>query len=118
MNFLPALLRFLHQNPPGTTIMPTHHDHFDAYKQVVLSLPSNRYLAEHVCMDRVRTAPSINASRRALAKVAHFDMAFVVEDLGLYQSEGGISGTSLFFYLLDFILNLIYFLSRSSCCSG
>ena len=42
-NFLPALLRFLHQNLPGTTITPTHHDRFDTYKQVVLSLPSNQY---------------------------------------------------------------------------
>ena len=101
------------------TITPTHHDHFDTYKQVVLSLPSNQYLAEHVCMDRVRTAPSANASGQALAKVAHFDTAFIVEDLGLYQSEGGsISGTFLFFYLLDFTLNLIYFISRSLCCSG
>ena len=108
-NFLPALLRFLHQNPPGTTITPTHCDHFETYKQVVLSLPSNRYLAECV---------SVNTSGQALAKAAHFDTAFIVEDLGLYQSEGGISGTFLFFYLSDFTLNLIYFISRSSCCSG
>ena len=53
-------------------------------------------------MDRVRTAPSVNASRQALAKAAHFDTVFIVEDLGLYQSEGGISGMFLFFLSIRF----------------
>ena len=67
-------------------------DSFNAYKQIVLSLPSNRYLGERILMDRVRTAPSVNASGRALEKAAHFDTAFVAEDLALYKTEGGISG--------------------------
>jgi hypothetical protein len=96
-NFIPAFTNFLRRNLPGITITPTFRDRFDAYKQVVISLPSNRYLGERVFMDRVRTAPSVNASGRALAKVAHFDTAFVVEDLPLYNSEGGLSGECFFF---------------------
>jgi hypothetical protein len=97
INFLPALSTFLRHNLPDTTIIPGDHDRFDAYKQIVISIPSNRYLSEHIRTDRVRTTPSVNASGRALAKAAHFDTAFVVEDLPLYKSEGGISG--IFFFL-------------------
>ena len=98
-NFLPALSKFLCQNSPGTTITPTYCDHFDAYKQVVISLPSTQFLAEHILMDRVRTACSVtwNASGWALVKAAHLDMVFMVENLALYQSEGGISGMFLFY---------------------
>ena len=97
-NFLPALSAFLRQNLPGTTITPSYHDRFDAYKQIVLSLPSNRYLGERILMDRVRTSPSVNPSGRALAKPAHFDTAFIVEDLPLYKTEGGLSG-NIFLYI-------------------
>ena len=91
-NFLLALSAFLRLHFPRTTLTPNYRDSFDAYKQIMLSLPSNRYLGERILMDRVRTAPSVNASRRALEKAAHFDMAFVAEDLALYKTEGGISG--------------------------
>ena len=88
-NFLPT---FLCHNLSGTTITPGYHNHFDAYNQIIISLPCNQYLGDHILMDRVRTLPSINASGQALAKAAHFDTAFVAEDLALYKSEGGISG--------------------------
>jgi hypothetical protein len=95
-NFLPALSSFLRHNFPGTTITPSNRDRFDAYKQIVISLPSNEYLGErNIMMDRVRTSPSVNASGRALAKASHFDTAFVVEDLPLYKLEGGLSGIFL-----------------------
>jgi hypothetical protein len=101
-NFLPALSAFLRQNLPGTTITPSYRDRFDAYKQIVLSLPSNRYLGERTLMDRVRTSPSVNARGRALAKPAHFDTAFIVEDLPLHETEGGISGFFFFFQRIFF----------------
>ena len=88
-NFLPT---FLCHNLSGTTITPGYHNHFDAYNQIIISLPCNQYLGNRILMDRVRTLPSINASGQALAKAAHFDTAFVAEDLALYKSEGGISG--------------------------
>jgi len=61
-NFLPALSTFLRSTLPGTMITPSNRDRFDAYKQVVISLPSNQYLGERIDMDRVRTSPSVNAS--------------------------------------------------------
>lgn len=94
-NFLPALSTFLRRNM-GTTITPSLRDHFDVYRQILISLPNNRYLGEHALVDKVRTAPSVNASGRASEKAAHFDTAFVVEDLSLYKSEGGLSGMWLF----------------------
>jgi len=74
--------------------MPSNHDRFEVYKQIVISLTTNQYLGERIIMDRVRTSPSVNASGQALSKAAHFDTAFIVEDLGLglYNLEGGISG--------------------------
>ena len=62
VNFLPALSTFLHHNLPATTIIPGDHEHFDAYKQIVISVPSNQYLSEYIHTDRIRTAPSVNAS--------------------------------------------------------
>ena len=96
VNFLTALSTFLRHHLPSTTITPTYRDRFDAYKQIVISLPTNRYLGEHIVMDRVRTTPSVKASGRAPAKASHFDTAFVVEDLPLYNSEGGLSGEFFF----------------------
>ena len=96
LNFLPALTTFLRHNLPATTITPGDQDRFDAYRQIVISTPSNRYLSEHIRTDRVRTTPFVKSSGRTLAKAAHFDTAFVVEDLPLYKTEGGISGNFSF----------------------
>jgi hypothetical protein len=95
-NFLPALSAFLRRNLPHTTITPSYRDRFDAYKQISIRLPSNRYLADRVLMDRVRTAISVNATGRASAKAGHFDTAFIVDDMALYESEGGITGDFFF----------------------
>lgn len=103
-----ALSTFIRQNLPGTTIKPSNNDRFDAYRQILISLPSNRYLSECIRMDKVRTAPSVNASGRASAKAAHFDTAFVVEDIPLYKSEGGLSG-NFSFYSTNITLNLFLF---------
>ena len=91
-NFLPTFSTFLCHNLSGTTITPGYRNRFDAYKQIIISLPCNQYLGNRILMDRVRTLPSINASGQALAKAADFNTAFVAEDLALYKSEGGISG--------------------------
>jgi hypothetical protein len=65
-------------------------------------------------MDRFRTAPSVNASGQSLGKAAHFDTAFIVEDLALYKSEGGISDKS--FFSTNITLNLIFFFFYRSAC--
>ena len=117
LNFLPAFSSFLGRHLPGTTVTPSNRDRFDAYKQIHISLPSNGFLGDNILMDRVRTAPSIKASGRALEKAAHFDTAFVVEDLSLYKSEGGLLGLLLSFLINSFISHF-FFLRRSSCCSS
>ena len=53
-------------------------------------------------MVRVQTAPSVGSKGQALGKAAHFNTVFVVEDLPLYKSEGGLSG-EFFFFLQKFI---------------
>jgi hypothetical protein len=108
-NFLPALTIFLRHNLPGTTVTPTFHDRFDAYKQIVISLPCNRYLGDRNIMDRVRTSPSVPASGRALARPRHFDTALIIEDLDLYKSEGGLSGFDFLFYINDYLVKSNFF---------
>ena len=106
-NFLPALSSFLRQVFPGSTIMPSHRDRFDAYKQIVISFPRSNYLGEGSWIkDWVRTSTFVNASGRSLAKPSHFDTAFIVEDLALHKVEGGLSGM---FFLLVYTTIIIYF---------
>ena len=116
-NFLPALSSFLRHIFPGSTIMPSHRDRFDAYKQIVISFPRSDYLGEGSwIMDRVRTSTFVNASSWSLAKPSHFDTAFVVEDLALHKHEGGLSG--MFFQVgLYYNINFFFFFTmcRASC---
>ena len=108
-NFLPSLSSFLRHVFPGSTITPSHRDRFDAYKQIVISIPRSEYLGEGSwIMDRVRTSTFVNASGRSLAKPSHFDTAFVVEDLALHKLEGGLSGLS-FQVGLYYDINLFFF---------
>jgi hypothetical protein len=92
VNFLPALSEFLRRLLPGITITPSIHDRFDAFKQITITLPKNRYLSDQKRTDRVRTLPAVKATGRASAKRPHFDTALVVEDAHLFKSEGGIAG--------------------------
>ena len=103
LDFLPAFSSFLRRHLPGTTITPSHRDRFDGYKQIVIPLPSNRYLGDNILTDRVRTSPAVDARGHALAKAAHFDTAFMVEDLPLYKSEGGLSG--VFFSFINLFIS-------------
>ena len=111
-NFLPALSSFLRHVFPGSTITPSHRDRFDAYKQIVISIPRSEYLGEGSwIMDRVRTSTFVNASGRSLAKPSHFDTAFVVEDLALHKLEGGLSGLSFqvgLYYDINLFFSFFY----------
>ena len=61
-NFISALSSFLRHAFPGSTITPSHRDRFDAYKQIIISLPKNEYIGEGGwIMDRVRTLISVKA---------------------------------------------------------
>ena len=106
IDFIPALSTFLLNNFPGTTILPSIHDRFNAYKQLMIKPPHNRYLSDHNRTDRIRTWPFVKADGRHPERPAHFDTALVIEDSQLYKSDGGIAGESQFFinYLSKMIL--------------
>ena len=64
-------------------------------------------MSEYIHTDRIRTAPSVNASGQALARAAHFDTAFVVET-SLYtnlKEEYQV----IFSFTANINLNLIFF---------
>ena len=66
------------------------------YKQLVITLPCNPYLSEHKQTDRIQTSPFVKGNGRYPDKPAHFDTALVIEDVRLYNSDGGIAGEFLF----------------------
>ena len=96
IDLISALSTFLCQIFPGTTVLPSIHDQFDIYKQLVITLLRNPYLSEHEWTDRIRTLPFVKGNCRYPDKLAHFDTALVIEDVQLYNSDGGISGEFLF----------------------
>lgn len=106
-DFISALSTFLRQNFLGTTIIPSIHDRFDVYKQLVIKLPHNPYLSDHRRTDRVRTLPFVKANGRTPQRPAHFDTAIIIEDCQLYKSDGGISGEFFFFYQYISYFNLL-----------
>ena len=47
IDFISALSTFLCHNFPGTTVLPSIYDRFNAYKQLTIQTPQNHYLSEH-----------------------------------------------------------------------
>ena len=95
-DFISALSTFLHLTFPGTTVLPSIHDRFNLYKQLVINLPHNPYLSDHKRKDRIRTSPLVKANGRSPERPAHFDTALIIEDSQLYKSDGGIAGKFFF----------------------
>jgi hypothetical protein len=108
IDFISALSTFLRLTFSETTVLPSIHDRFDAYKQVVINLPYNPYLSEHKRTDRIRTSPLVKGSGRSPEKPAHFDTALIIEDDQLYKSDGGIKGEYSF---IRFLIYSIFILS-------
>jgi hypothetical protein len=63
-DFLEALQTFLRKHLPACKISPHLFDRFDVYKQIIISLPYNRYLSNHPRSDRLRTTPAVASSGR------------------------------------------------------
>lgn len=105
IDFISALSTFLQHTFPETTVLPSIHDRFDVYKQLMIKLPHNPYLSEHKRTDRIRTSPFVKANGRSPERPPHFDTALIIEDYQLYKSDGGIAGDSFksFFYIFIFI---------------
>ena len=78
IDFVSALSTFLRHNFPGTPILPSVYDRFNAYKQLVIKLPHNPYVSdsEHSETDRIRTLPSVKASGIIIfsGKPAHLNL--------------------------------------------
>jgi hypothetical protein len=77
---------------------PNMNDRFNAYRQVKLVLPPNRYLSNQTRTNRIRTTPAVPRKGRKPASLGHFDVALVVVDREKYGDGNGFDGEH--FYLL------------------
>jgi len=71
---------------PTSSIRPNTLDRFNAYRQVVLTLPPNRYLSNQTRTDRIRTTPAVTARGRKRETIGQFDVVLVIEDKVAYPA--------------------------------
>ena len=101
VDFIPTLTTFLREHIPGCNITPNAHDTYDLFKQVVVSLPPNRYLSElKIRTNRIRAIPAVKSKGRKAGAPAVFDTALVGEDIKEYRELGGIASTFSLIYCL------------------
>ncbi|KAG2365568.1 hypothetical protein BDR07DRAFT_1449748 [Suillus spraguei] len=77
IDFLTALQTFLHKNLPHTTIIPSLHNHFDVYHQVVIIAPPDQQVSDVPKRWHIRATPEVVASGRKPSCPARFDMALI-----------------------------------------
>ncbi|KAG2362678.1 hypothetical protein BDR07DRAFT_1451034 [Suillus spraguei] len=77
INFLTTLQTFLHKNHPHTTIVPSLHNHFDVYRQVVIIAPPDQRVSDVPKQWHIRATPEVVASGRKPSCPAWFDMAMI-----------------------------------------
>ena len=75
-----------------STISPNMNDKFNAYRQVKLVLPPNRYLSNQTRTNRIRTTPAVLRKGRRPASLGHFDVALVIVDRKKYRDGNGFDG--------------------------
>jgi hypothetical protein len=93
IDFIPALQTFLNHYFPHSSISASQYDRFDVFKSLLLVLPRQTHISDLKRLNRLRAHPAIpNRNQRKLPSPAHFDIAFVVEDRQLWQSEGHLHG--------------------------
>jgi hypothetical protein len=91
VDFLQALTQFLIKNSPGSPC-PSKYDRFNLYKQILVSVPFNNYLAlNQSTVNRIRATPPSATVGRKSASAGQFDPAFIVENPQTYRL--GSSGT-------------------------
>ena len=74
VDFIPALTTFLREHIPGCNITPNIHDTYDLFKQIIVSLPPNRFLSElKTCTNRIRAIPAVKGKGRKAGAPAVFD---------------------------------------------
>ncbi|KAG6898683.1 hypothetical protein C0993_005159, partial [Termitomyces sp. T159_Od127] len=91
VDFLPALTTFIRTTLPRSAILPNQFDCFNLYKQVVVTLPPNQYIGDHILTNRIRTMPQTEPQGRKQGSPAHFDVALVVDNAQDYRELGGLS---------------------------
>jgi hypothetical protein len=71
---------------------PNLNDRFNAYRQVKLVLPPNRYLSNQTRTNWIRTTPAVPRKGRRPASLGHFDVALVIVDRNKYRDGQGFDG--------------------------
>ncbi|KAG2350727.1 hypothetical protein BDR05DRAFT_979386 [Suillus weaverae] len=90
--FLPALKSFLHEHMPCNNIVPSPHDHFDVYQQVVIVTPPDPRVSDSPKQWHIRATPEVQPGPgRKPGSPARFDMALIsdgVQMLNLQTFKG------------------------------
>jgi hypothetical protein len=85
-----------------STFPPNLNDRFNAYRQVKVILPQNRYLSNQTRTNRIRTTPAVPRKGRRPASLGHFDVALFVMDRNKYRDGNGFDGRHfILFYLIS-----------------
>lgn len=72
---------------------PSKYDRFNAYKQLIVTLPFNRYLnPTRINKERIRAIPTRPAQGRRTSTPSRFDTVFVIEDPATYQPSSSLHG--------------------------
>jgi hypothetical protein len=77
---------------PSSSFPPNLNDRFNAYRQVKVVLPPNRYLSNQTRTNRIRTTPAVPRKGRQPASLGHFDVALVIVDRKKYREGSGFDG--------------------------
>lgn len=78
--FLPALKSFLHEHVPRNNIIPSPHDRFDVYRQVVIVTPPDPCTSDSPKRLHIRATPEVQVQPgpgRKPGTPARFDMALI-----------------------------------------
>ena len=76
-----------------STFPPNSLDRFNAYRQVKLVLPPNRYLSNQTRTNRIRTTPAVPRKGQQPESSGHFDVALVIVDRNKYRDGIGFDGS-------------------------
>jgi len=99
--FLPALKSFLHDHLPHNTVVPSHHDRFDVFRQVIITAPADQRVGNSPKRWRIRATPEVLPGvGRKPGSPARFDMVLVRNGIHISPNHS-LHGTLLFFCISD-----------------
>ena len=76
-----------------SSFAPNSLDRFNAYRQLKVVLPPNRYLSNQMRTNRIRTTPAVPRKGRRPESSGHFDVALVIVDRNKYRDGNGFDGS-------------------------